>query len=171
VDSEVSRDSNKVRRRDGTGSLYLRGKIWWVKYYQSGKIIRESTGTDDQNYAEDFLRARVSSFKIRVALPELGASTRCSIGAIAELTAAVALMNFGYSVYRSFSHNAPCDLVAIKDNLTLRIEVKTIRDGKSPTVDRSKFDHLALLQRGGEIKFRPPLPTLSEVLPETDTTS
>jgi hypothetical protein len=160
VDSTVLPQSKKLRRYDGTGSLYLRGKVWWVKYSQAGKVIRESTGTDDRNYAEDFLRARVYSPRIRAALPELCASTRCSIGAIAELTTSVALMNLGYSVYRSFSHNAPCDLVAISGSLILRIEVKTITAaGKLPTVDRTKFDHLALLVRGGEIEFRPPLPT------------
>jgi hypothetical protein len=27
------------------GSLYQRGEIWWVKYYENGHPRRESTGT------------------------------------------------------------------------------------------------------------------------------
>jgi hypothetical protein len=151
--------ANTEKRRDGTGSLYRRGTIWWVKYYKQGKVIRESSGTDDRNFAEDFLRARIhSNPHLRVKLPKLEASSRCTIGAIAELTASIALMNLGWSVYRAFSHNAPCDLVAIKGSAVLRIEVKTATEGKSPTLDRSKFDHLALLIRGGEVVFQPPLP-------------
>ena len=153
------KDSSNGYRPGGTGSLYLRGNVWWVKYYQAGKTIRESTGTDDRSFAEDFLRGRACSPRSRAVLPEIGASSQCTIGAIAELTVAVGLMNVGYAVYRSFSHNAPCDLVAIKGERILRIEVKTVgAAGKTPSVDRSKFDHLALLMRGSEIRFVPPLP-------------
>jgi integrase len=42
------------------GSLYLRGDIWWVKYYQNGRPIRESTEfhEDQQKQAKDFLKRR-----------------------------------------------------------------------------------------------------------------
>ena len=29
-----------------TGQLYPRGKVWWTKYYGNGRVVRESTGTD-----------------------------------------------------------------------------------------------------------------------------
>jgi Holliday junction resolvase len=97
--------------------------------------------------------------RARGLLPELGASSQCTVGAIAELTVSIGLMNVGYAVYRSFSHNAPCDLVAIKGDRILRIEVKTITAAdKIPTVDRRKFDHLALVMRNAEVRFEPPLP-------------
>ncbi len=40
------------------GSLYKRGDIWWVKYYQNGKSIRESTGTEKEAEAKRFLKLR-----------------------------------------------------------------------------------------------------------------
>lgn len=40
------------------GSLYLRGNIWWVKYYRNGRPIRESTGTEKETEARKFLKLR-----------------------------------------------------------------------------------------------------------------
>lgn len=40
------------------GMLYQRGDIFRVKYYSSGKPIRESTGTIKQKEAERFLKNR-----------------------------------------------------------------------------------------------------------------
>jgi integrase len=37
------------------GSLYKRGKIWWIKYYKNGKPYRESTGTDKKMVAKKVL--------------------------------------------------------------------------------------------------------------------
>lgn len=157
-------------RRLGTGSVYLRGTIWWVKYWLNGTLYRESTKSNDRSYAEEFIRARLANPNISadqisdqlngsiLRLRELTESSQCTIGAIAELSVSVHMMNAGYAVYRSMSHNAPCDLVAIKGDRTLRIEVKTITAGKRPTVNRSQFDHLALLIRGKSgIVFDPPL--------------
>jgi integrase len=40
------------------GSLYRRGKLWWVKYYQHGRAIRESTGATRETEAKRFLKLR-----------------------------------------------------------------------------------------------------------------
>ena len=40
------------------GMLYKRGEIFGVKYYSSGKPIRESTGTSKQKEAQRFLKSR-----------------------------------------------------------------------------------------------------------------
>jgi hypothetical protein len=40
------------------GSLYQRGDIWWAKYYQSGRPMRESTGATKRKEAERFLKER-----------------------------------------------------------------------------------------------------------------
>jgi len=37
------------------GSLYLRGKIYWAKYYKNGKCYRKSTGSDKKMVAKKFL--------------------------------------------------------------------------------------------------------------------
>lgn len=46
-------------------------------------------------------------------------------GAIKELMVSVDLMNKGYQVFRAFSPQAPCDLIALKDGKCLRVEVTT----------------------------------------------
>jgi hypothetical protein len=45
-------------RPRGTGSIYLQkgSSIWWVKYYRNGKAYRESTHTQDEGKAKDFLK-------------------------------------------------------------------------------------------------------------------
>jgi hypothetical protein len=40
------------------GSLYQRGEIWWVKYYENGRPRRESTGTTKETEARRFLKER-----------------------------------------------------------------------------------------------------------------
>lgn len=40
------------------GMIYKRGEVFWIKYYSSGKPIRESTGTTKQKEAERFLKDR-----------------------------------------------------------------------------------------------------------------
>jgi hypothetical protein len=40
------------------GSLFRRGNIWWVKYYQNGRPIRESTGATKETEAKRFLKER-----------------------------------------------------------------------------------------------------------------
>jgi hypothetical protein len=40
------------------GSLYRRGEIWWVKYYENGRPKRESAGTTKETEAKRFLKER-----------------------------------------------------------------------------------------------------------------
>lgn len=40
------------------GSLYRRGEIYWAKWYQNGKPIRQSTGTGKKKEADNFLKDR-----------------------------------------------------------------------------------------------------------------
>jgi hypothetical protein len=40
------------------GSLYRRGEIWWMKYYENGCPRRESAGTTKENEAPRFLKER-----------------------------------------------------------------------------------------------------------------
>ena len=48
-----------------------------------------------------------------------------SVGAIAELRVAAKLLEMGYSVFRAISQSCYCDLIAIKENKKLEIEVRT----------------------------------------------
>ena len=40
------------------GMVYKRGKVWWVKYYQHGKMFRETSGSTLKGDAEDLLKTR-----------------------------------------------------------------------------------------------------------------
>jgi integrase len=40
------------------GMIYKRGEVYWIKYYNNGRPIRESTGTSKQKEAERFLKDR-----------------------------------------------------------------------------------------------------------------
>ena len=43
------------------GSVYQRGRIWWVKYYQDGKPYRESSGSAKKREADQLLKKREGS--------------------------------------------------------------------------------------------------------------
>ncbi len=52
------------RPRKHSGSQYPRGdsRRWWMRYRnKEGRLIQESTGTDDREEAERRLRARLSA--------------------------------------------------------------------------------------------------------------
>ena len=56
------------RRERGSGGLYRRNGIWWIKYYVNGKPVRESTGTNSKIDAQKLLTnllADVASGEIR----------------------------------------------------------------------------------------------------------
>ena len=43
----------------GMGSLFLRGKVWWVKYYRNGRPFRESSRSTKREVAARLLKKRV----------------------------------------------------------------------------------------------------------------
>lgn len=56
--------------------------------------------------------------------PNLPAGT---VGTLRELLVAADLMERGYHVFRAISPACPCDLVVQKDEVTLRVEVRSLR--------------------------------------------
>lgn len=46
-----------------SGAIYQRGGVWWVKYYQYGRPVRESTQSTDQRDAEKLLLKRNSAME------------------------------------------------------------------------------------------------------------
>lgn len=48
-----------MKPKTGAGSVYLRGQTWWLKYYQDGKAIRESSGSPLAAVALAKLKERV----------------------------------------------------------------------------------------------------------------
>src|SRR5712692_9255058 len=47
------------RYQHGAGSLYKRGKTWWLSYYVKGKRVRESANTSDRGEARRRVQARL----------------------------------------------------------------------------------------------------------------
>lgn len=45
--------------RRGDGSIYLRGRIWWIRYSHRGALLRESSRSEDENIARRLLRKRL----------------------------------------------------------------------------------------------------------------
>jgi Holliday junction resolvase len=71
-------------------------------------------------------------------------------GAISELLVCANLLEKGYEVFRSVSQDCSCDLLAMKDNKILKIEVKTVAINKNGSLNYgiakkniNRFDILA----------------------------
>jgi integrase len=64
------------------GSLYRRGAIWWVKYYENGRPRRESTGTEKETEARRFLKEREG--RAAMGQPILRRADRVSYEELAE---------------------------------------------------------------------------------------
>ena len=65
-------------RKRGTGSIYRRGEVWWIKYYRDGTPIRESTGSTSKARANrkllERLRAVSGGEPFRIGLEKIKAS-------------------------------------------------------------------------------------------------
>jgi len=61
-------------------------------------------------------------------------------GAISELLACAHLMELGYIVYRCESPHAPFDLVAYRDGVCYRVEVKSLTRSSAPHSYAPSFD-------------------------------
>jgi integrase len=62
----------KDKRKYGSGGLWRRGRVWWIKYYVDRYPIFESAKTRDKKRAEDFLRQRLAEAELD-QLPKPGA--------------------------------------------------------------------------------------------------
>lgn len=88
------------------------------------------------------------------------------VGAISELKVAYDLMEKGFDVFRALAQNACCDLIAVKNNLMIRIEVRTtiesdngnIRQVVKP-VDEGRSDCYAWVTENG-ITYEPEIESL-----------
>jgi integrase len=64
------------------GSLYRRGTIWWVKYYENGRPRRESTGTEKETEARRLLKEREG--RVATGQPILRRADRISYEEVAQ---------------------------------------------------------------------------------------
>ena len=83
-----------------------------------------------------------------------------TVGTVSELLVAVKLMENGWSVFKSLSPASAFDLIAFKNGVMKKVEVKTghrWKDGKVsfPKHPHSHHDHMAIVVEAGEILFNP----------------
>ena len=90
----------------------------------------------------------------RIGVPGVSAST---VGAISEMACSVELMNKGYAVFRALSPSCICDLIAVKGDRMLRVEVRTGYQGSKGTVtfplngkDKGRQDVFAVYVRSNK---------------------
>lgn len=53
------------KRKHGTGGLYKRGRVWWIKYYADRYPVFESTKSRDRRRAEEILKQRLAAAELR----------------------------------------------------------------------------------------------------------
>jgi len=72
----------RSKRKKGEGSVFLRGGVWWVKYYRNGKPHRESSRSDKEHDARKLLKRRAGEIAVgRFIGPE---AERVTIRELAE---------------------------------------------------------------------------------------
>ncbi len=55
----VEKGRTRTNRLRGTGSLRLRGRIWWIRYWVRGGQVQESSGSPERLVAERLLQRRL----------------------------------------------------------------------------------------------------------------
>jgi PD-(D/E)XK endonuclease len=85
-----------------------------------------------------------------------------SVGAKSELLVCCDLLSKGYEVFRNVSAHGSCDLIAVKKETILRIEVKTGHIRTSGNIGYSKpysnkFEVLAVVIPGKKVVYKPEL--------------
>jgi len=53
-----------MKSRRGTGSIYKRGDVYWVKYYRNGRAYRESAISDKERDARNLLKKRLGEIAL-----------------------------------------------------------------------------------------------------------
>ena len=90
-----------------------------------------------------------------------------TVGAYSELLACADLIDRGFDVFRAISQSSPCDLIAIWDGNSLRIEVRTAYLTANGEVrchrnrgEEHRYDVLAMVAPDRTVTYEPPLPEL-----------
>jgi integrase len=71
-----------MARPRGTGCLYMRGNVFWIKYYRDGRAYYENTQTDVKGTATQMLQARLG--EIARGVPVTPQVNRCRVDEILE---------------------------------------------------------------------------------------
>lgn len=115
-------------------------------------------------------QCRIDAYSARHFKPQRLGLPSATVGAVGEMVAAVDLMKRGYEVFRALSAACSSDLIALRDGVPLRIEVRTgqrslltgkltwARNGGKQGRSEDDLDHYAVVVAGELILYDPPLP-------------
>ena len=161
------------RGRNQKGSLFPRGGCWIGRFvvasgserkrvsYSLGRLD-EVTQAQAQAKLRDTIKKTIGEKRAVESLSGVSVVFRTVprsgqdnglLGAQSELLACVDLMNKGWTVYRAIDAYAACDLVAIKNDQFLRVEVKTEGPQLKLKAKRGKFDVLAVVGKAGGVRY------------------
>lgn len=87
-----------------------------------------------------------------------------TVGALSEMLVGADLMSRGYHVFRALSPSCPCDLIALLDDTSIRVEVRTgwintSGEASCPVAskDVGRADVLAIMLPNSEVRYYPDL--------------
>ena len=138
----------------------LEASSYQPKYCSKECGIRAAAQRARLRYENKTEEKRIRPFFLK-SLVETNGTSRGSVGATAELIAAADLLLKGFSVYRSVSPNAPCDLVIIGAKQTaIRVEVRTVNGVRATGTPKfslnrefGKTDLYAAVLGPGEVEY------------------
>lgn len=153
------------------GTIYLRGRIWWVQYYRGGKKIRESSGSTNRADAVRLLRVRLAQVRLGL-LPEL-AEKRAKFEDIIELERRDYILNgrrtldrMEYCARRLSSSFGGMRADRITSALISEHIMERLEEGVSPTTVNRELVILKrafkLAERERLIRSAPHIPMLAE---------
>jgi hypothetical protein len=103
----------------------------------------------------------------RAVMSEYVGFSKSSTGTLNELLTCADLIKRGWHTFRSVTPDSPCDLVAVKGEAVVRVEVKTAREYTKPSGERyvvypkpsatQRYDVLATVL-DGVVTYMPTLP-------------
>jgi integrase len=162
----------KPKYKDRKTGGYLESSVWWIKYYQNGKPIRESSGSDKETAAKDLLKTREGDVVRGVPItPKVG---RMKFSELAE------------DVVNDYKANGRRTLNDLESRLKLHINpvfgemraatiatsriTKFIADRRAAEASNGEINReLTVIKRAfslgiqsGKILFRPHIPMLKE---------
>lgn len=162
-----------MKRPRGTGSIFLRGKVLWIRYYRNGRGFSESTHSDSKTTARALLNRRQSEIETgtfnpqqgKVRVSDLMATTLQRYENDGLKSIADARTRWTLHLKPEFEHLLAANVSS--DMLDSYVQKRLKEDAEPATVNRE----LALLKRGfslgmqstpPKVRFMPHFPHLKE---------
>ena len=154
------------------GSLYRRGKVWWLKYYQNGRATRESSGSAKETVARRLLKDREGDVVRGVpVIPKVGRVTFAEAAADLEADYSTNKKRSLETVRRHVTkhltpHFRNRRLAEIRtDTVRLYVAARQLEGAANATINRelSALKRMfSLAVQAGKLHAKPHIPMLRE---------